>query len=74
MVSAVVHMIAYEARRAKSIRELKKRPVTSLKEYGRSRRDEHRTAEDKSAILKPGSCRYLRCHQEQELTIQEIFN
>ena len=73
MVSAVIHMKAHEARRAKSIRELKKNPVTSLKEYGRSRRHEHRTAENKPEVQKPGSCRYLRCHQEQELTIKEIF-
>ncbi|KAH3826298.1 hypothetical protein DPMN_128197 [Dreissena polymorpha] len=65
MVSADVHMKAHEARRAKSIRELKKRPVTSLKEYGRSKRNEHRTAEDKPEVQKPGSCRYLRCHQEK---------
>ncbi|KAH3714857.1 hypothetical protein DPMN_057559 [Dreissena polymorpha] len=68
MVSAVVHIKAHEARRAKSMRELKKRHVTSLKEYGRSRRHEHRTAEDKPDVQKPGSCRYLRCRKEQELT------
>ncbi|KAH3693487.1 hypothetical protein DPMN_080920 [Dreissena polymorpha] len=73
MVSAVVHMKGHEARRAKSITELKKRPVTSLKEYDRSKRNEHRTAEDKPEVQMPGSCRYLRCHQEKELTIEEIF-
>ncbi|KAH3706302.1 hypothetical protein DPMN_065687 [Dreissena polymorpha] len=37
MMPEVVHMKAHEARRTKSIRELKKRPVTSLEEYGNSK-------------------------------------
>ncbi|KAH3706348.1 hypothetical protein DPMN_065734 [Dreissena polymorpha] len=62
-------MKAHEARKAKSIRELKKRPVTSLNEYGRSRRP----VKEKPEVQQPGSCRYLRSHKEQELTIEEIF-
>jgi len=76
MISAMVHMRVAANRRAKSIRELRKRPVTSLEDKGRRIRiaidEEDRGISPASNDVK--NCRYLRgVMGERELTIDEIF-
>lgn len=78
MMSAMIHMKCLASRRAKSIKQLRKNPKTSLDEkllnphrHLNDISDEEEESED--AKLK--KCRYLRgIQQERELTIDEIFS
>ncbi|KAL4218497.1 hypothetical protein ACF0H5_023231 [Mactra antiquata] len=79
MVSAVVHMRCLQQRRAKSIRELRKKPTTTLSEKTKSKKtlefDSSDSEDEKEGPLDYlKKCRYIRGHEpERELTIEEIF-
>ena len=77
MMSAMIHMKALAEKRAKSIKQLRKNPTTSLDEKTmRSARgcrgDSDLEEEDELSKLR--KCRYLRGGDEdKELTIEDIF-
>ena len=78
MVSAIVHMKCLAERKPKSIKQLRKNPVTSQQEKLRNNKskpaddDTDSEPEDELAYLK--NCRYLRgTDEDKELSIEDIF-
>ena len=82
MISAVLHMKRLTSRKAKSVQELKKIPLTT-QELEKLRERKGKNAEDDVSDEEPDpyaylkNCRYLRGKNrkdEHELTIEEIFS
>lgn len=77
MMSAIIHMKVLAERRAKSIKQLRKNPKTSLDEKlltsDKSCHDDIES-EEEDDVSKLRKCRYLRgVDEDKELTIEEIF-
>ncbi|XP_045181499.1 uncharacterized protein LOC123540482 [Mercenaria mercenaria] len=75
MLSAMVHMKVLANRRAKSIKQLRKNPRTTLDDKNANKDDSDDDEDEEDGPLSYlKNCRYLRgVKQDQELSIEDIF-